>query len=127
MFWDFSSSLHLFAYGNLMKYFQGIFIKYPNINRIFPNIILCCNLLTDQNKFKNCFENLGAAGACIVPGVITSCLSIAPSFAGTMISLALFSGKFGSIISPNVIAFLKKNVSFLHFYLPLLIGSLYTI
>uniref|UniRef100_A0A0R3RM25 MFS domain-containing protein n=1 Tax=Elaeophora elaphi TaxID=1147741 RepID=A0A0R3RM25_9BILA len=51
----------------------------------------------------------GAAGACILPGAMTSCLSIAPSFTGTIISLALFSGKLGSTISPSVIAFLKKN------------------
>uniref|UniRef100_A0A1I7VPR3 MFS domain-containing protein n=1 Tax=Loa loa TaxID=7209 RepID=A0A1I7VPR3_LOALO len=44
----------------------------------------------------------GVAGACVVPGVITSSLSIAPSLAGTIISLVLFFGKIGSAISPNV-------------------------
>jgi MFS family permease len=82
--------------------------------------LVCLAFLVDCSNPSLALILLGVQGACLagmVPGVMTSMLSLAPAYSGTLSSLCMTIGMTGSIVAPIFVGHVNNHVCTAYFYI----------
>ncbi|VDK50209.1 unnamed protein product [Anisakis simplex] len=96
---------------------NGWFTTAPFITQLISKNIM--GIISDKLKRSSVlsptvackiFQVSGIGAAAVIPGSMTSLISLAPNYTGTLISISMIFGQIANMAAPNVVALVKRKV-----------------